>query len=692
MNNNNDFLSLPVYKHQTEITKNILNPDIKSMVIIGETGSGKTTQIPKIIYSALGENNCKICITQPRRVAAISVAIKVSSELKSRIGHTVGYSVRFEEKTSINTKIKYVTDGMLLRECILDNSLSSYNVIIIDEIHERSINTDTLLALIKNIQSSKNKNLKLIVMSATIDEQVLLKYLNTNCLIKIKGRTFPIKVYHSLENNNNYIDAAAITILQIHLYDNKEEDFVRGDILVFLPGQEDIEDLYYILENKNKIIEYNNSNDNSYTRKLAVFQIFSNLPHEEQMKVFQPVDSAKFRKVILSTNIAETSLTIKNIKYVIDCGYFKCRTYNYIKNLDSLNIEKISNNSAIQRSGRAGRESSGKCFRLYTESFNSTMNETIKPEILRSNLIDLIILIKSIGYNNLEDLEFIDLPKRQDYNQSIEELKLLKALDFNENLTELGRRLSILPVIPSLGKVLLNAFFNDDFFQVQDDVISLVSLLQSDNIFYCPGNQREKVDYVKNKFANNTSDHLTLLNIYRNWKEAKCSSNININNWASENYINLKSLTKAEEIKKQLVKYLINIKSKNNSLNKNKSSSKIDALNENILDINLHNQKISKFNDLEMQKYIKNRDNLILICFVSGYISNIAKYDSDNTFITDKGKHRCRPHPSSIVNLSMGLAKNSGYLLYSEVFITSKQYLKNCSIISKSIIDNSKLY
>lgn len=267
---------LPIYKYEEELVNFIKGTSGKDnsnvTLLIGETGCGKTTQVPQILYKHFKSS---ICVTQPRRVAAISVSMRVAQEMEVPIGSTVGYAVRFEERYSSETKIKYVTDGMLLRECIIDTKLSKYDIIILDEAHERSVNSDTLLALIKNliIITKERPDLKLIVMSATLDVQKFSKYLETENILMIKGRSFPIEVYNVLEVQKSYIDAALTTILQIHM--NNEEEY-EGDILVFLPGQEDIEDLQELLNQKLQKIE----------KKLEVLVLFSALPNQEQMRVF----------------------------------------------------------------------------------------------------------------------------------------------------------------------------------------------------------------------------------------------------------------------------------------------------------------------------------------------------------------------------------------------------------------------
>ena len=475
MNNNTlkQILFLPIYKYKQELINKINDENINTIIIIGETGCGKTTQVPKIIYQNCSLENKMICITQPRRIAAISISERVSEEMNTRIGELVGYSVRFKEKMSKKTKIKYVTDGMLIRECIIDKNLSKYKYIILDEIHERSIHTDILMMICKDlIINKKRKDLKLIIMSATLNPKKYMDYFNTNCLLRIEGRKYPVKVYNIEENNNlinnndiyydyydlisKYIDRCLNCILQIILSDKEENK--EGDILVFLPGQEDIEDLQELLLNKKEEIK------NELPGKkidFIVLPLFGSLPSNQQMKIFRPIKNKfgkNIRKIILSTNIAETSLTIKNIKFVIDTGFFKKRKFYPKLNIDTLKIEPISKNSALQRSGRTGRESPGNCYRLYTKEEYNNFDENTEPEIKRINLRNTSLQLLSIGYNNLNNIDFIDKPPKENFNNAYEDLISLGALDKEENhkITELGKKMSILPIDPIYSIILIS--------------------------------------------------------------------------------------------------------------------------------------------------------------------------------------------------------------------------------------------
>ncbi len=705
---------LPVYNYESEIINSVFNSDNPITLIIGETGCGKTTQIPQIIYNhTIGKttnNNNKnnsgnvfndntpkyartnICITQPRRVAAISVALRVSQEMQVPIGSTVGYAVRFDEKYSANTRIKFVTDGMLLRECIIDRQLSKYKVLILDEAHERSLNSDTLLGLIKALLTRERKDIKLVVMSATLDIKKFSSYLNTSNVLMIKGRSFPIEVYNSIEAQKSYIDAALTTILQIHM--NEEEEYKSGDILVFLPGQEDIEDLQEMLLQKQRQIEEssdiyennsniannsNNSNNSNISNKIPPYEIlpiFSALPNQEQMKVFLPLKDK--RKIILATNIAETSITIKGIKFVVDAGYCKMRNYLYKSSLDTLKVSQISKNSAVQRAGRAGREQKGKCFRLYTEDEFKKLEDFNPPEILRVNLRNLILDLKAIGVENISTFNLIDKPSEGHITKACDELVIYKALSSKDySLTETGRKMSTLPVDPIFGLILINSL-EKEYELVRDGILTIISLLQTDNIFYTPSVIKEKVEKIREKFIHPSSDHLTLLNVFNQWKENRGNNR----NFAKDHFLNEKSLKKANDIKKQLKNYLNKITGESDDeILMRMGESKIEEMLEKI-ETGKGKMGMSEVNSALSSK----REDLIVKCLLTGYFSNIAKYDSDNYFATLKEKTLCKVHPTSILIKNPKLGKTIEYLIYSEVIVTNRQYLKMCTLVRYELL------
>lgn len=375
--------SLPVFAYREELLQAI--EDYQTIIIVGETGSGKTTQIPQYLVEAgFTKDGKKIGCTQPRRVAAMSVAARVSEEMNTKIGHEVGYSIRFEDCTSEKTIIKYMTDGMLLREFLNEPDLSSYKVLVIDEAHERTLHTDILFGLVKDIAKYR-KDLKILVSSATLDAEKFSSYFDDAPIFRIPGRRYPVTTYYTKSPEADYLAAAVTTTMQIHL---SQPD---GDILVFLTGQEEIESMLERLNFIGKKLK-------GKMKELIVVPIYASLPPELQAEIFKPTPFGA-RKIVLATNIAETSITIDGISYVIDPGFCKMNTYNPRNGLESLVITPCSRASANQRSGRAGRIGPGKCFRLYTSwAFKNEMDENTIPEIQRTNLGNVVLLLKVNNY------------------------------------------------------------------------------------------------------------------------------------------------------------------------------------------------------------------------------------------------------------------------------------------------------
>ncbi len=387
---------LPVYPYREEFLAAVKDHQI--LVLVGETGSGKTTQIPQYLheigYSELGKIGC----TQPRRVAAMSVAARVSQEMNVKLGKEVGYSIRFENCTSDATKIQYMTDGMLLREILTEPDLSSYSCMIIDEAHERTLHSDILFGLVKDIVRFRN-DLKLIISSATMDAEKFSKYFDDASIFMIPGRMYPVDIFYTKSPEADYVDAAVVTVLQIHV-----SQPLGGDILVFLTGQEEIETAAEILTQRTR-------NLGSRIPELMICPVYANLPSEQQAKIFEKTPK-RARKVVLATNIAETSLTIDGICYVIDTGFNKQKSFNARSGMESLVVTPVSQAASNQRAGRAGRTQPGKCFRLFTAwSFQHELEPNTVPEILRTNLGNVVLMLKSLGINDLIHFDFMDKRK-----------------------------------------------------------------------------------------------------------------------------------------------------------------------------------------------------------------------------------------------------------------------------------------
>ncbi|RFU26861.1 hypothetical protein B7463_g9479, partial [Scytalidium lignicola] len=523
--------SLPVFKFRSELIKAV--QDNQLLIVVGDTGSGKTTQLTQYLAEGGFANNGMIGCTQPRRVAAMSVAKRVAEEVGCQLGQEVGYTIRFEDCTTSATKIKYMTDGMLQREILMDPDLKRYSVIMLDEAHERTIATDVLFALLKKT-IKRRLDLKIIITSATLDADKFSAYFNECPIFSIPGRTFPVEIMYSREPESDYLDAALVTAMQIHLTEPP------GDILLFLTGQEEIDTSCEILYERMKAL-------GPSVPELIILPVYSALPSEMQSKIFDPAPPGS-RKIVIATNIAETSITIDHIYYVIDPGFVKQNAYDPKLGMDSLIVTPISQAQAKQRAGRAGRTGPGKCFRLYTEAaFQSEMLPTSIPEIQRQNLSNTILILKAMGINDLLHFDFMDPPPTNTMLTALEELYALSALDDEGLLTRLGRKMADFPMEPALAKVLIAAVD----LNCSDEILSIVAMLSMPTVFYRPKEKQTQADQKKAKFHDPHGDHLTLLNVYNSWKQNKYS-----NPWCFENFIQARSMRRAKDVRDQLVKIM----------------------------------------------------------------------------------------------------------------------------------------
>ncbi|CAM9520621.1 unnamed protein product, partial [Phaeothamnion confervicola] len=521
--------TLPVYPYREEFLEAVRDHQV--LVVVGETGSGKTTQLPQYLhdvgYSKLGKIGC----TQPRRVAAMSVAARVSQEMGVKLGQEVGYSIRFEDCSSDNTVIKYMTDGMLLRELLTEPDLKGYSVMMIDEAHERTLHTDVLFGLVKDICRFR-PDFKLIISSATMDAEKFAQFFDDAQIFVFPGRIHPIDILYTKAPEADYVEAAVVTILQIHVTQK-----VPGDILVFLTGQEEIETCVEMLQQRTRGL-------GSRIQELMICPIYASLPSEQQAKIFEPTPPGA-RKVVLGTNIAETSLTIDGICYVVDTGFCKQKSYNPRSGMESLVVTAVSKAAARQRSGRAGRTQPGKCFRLYTAwSFENELEDNTVPEIQRTNMGNVVLLLKSLGINDLLNFDFMDPPPPEALIRALEQLYALGALNDRGELTKLGRRMAEFPLDPMMSKAVIAA----EKYGCVSEVVKICSMLSCGNaVFYRPKDRAIHADTAKQNFARGGGgDHMALLRVYQEWAETDYSTQ-----WCYENYVQVRD---AIERRKQLRK------------------------------------------------------------------------------------------------------------------------------------------
>ncbi|RUS32656.1 P-loop containing nucleoside triphosphate hydrolase protein [Jimgerdemannia flammicorona] len=613
--------SLPIFSAREHILEQIRSK--ATVIIVGETGS----EIPQYILEAglASAQHGAIAVTQPRRVAAISLAKRVAEEVGTSLRQKVGYSIRFDDTSSPSTLIKYLTDGMLIRELLSDRLLLKYRVVVLDEAHERTLRTDILFGMVKAIQGQRAEmcrrgegvhKLKIVVMSATLDAE---RFSDAKILY-VSGRLHPVRIYNTIEPQSDYIDAALVTIFQIHL------EQPMGDILVFLTGQEEIETLEKLLK------EHAATLPPTASRILAC-PIFAALPTAQQQRVFTPAPRGT-RKVVLATNIAETSITIQGIRYVVDCGVAKVRGFNARIGIDSLSVHPISKSSARQRTGRAGREAAGFCYRLYTaETFNTLEKDTV-PEIKRCNLSSAILLLKASGIEDVLGFDYMDRPSRASLERALVQLYALGAIGGdNGKLTDLGRQMAEFPLDPTFSKVLIQSQHHN----CTAEVISVISLLSVDSIFYMPQDKREQASEARRKFLHGDGDHLTLLNVLREYDKAKGDRE-----WCRENFLNVRNLEHVLDVQKQLTQFCIRLSISPTTT----CGSDLDA---------------------------------VLRCFLAGFFVNTALIQPDGSYRSVVGQQTVNIHPSSTM-----FKKKVDAIMYNELVFTTKEYVRGVSKIQSA--------
>ncbi|KAI9793638.1 MAG: putative ATP-dependent RNA helicase dhr2 [Candelina submexicana] len=733
--------ALPIWSQADKIRSGLREKDV--MLLVGETGSGKSTQVPQFLVT---EDWCKprrvkvpssscdgaledmsiggcIAVTEPRRVAAISLARRVADEMATPLGSsspasTVGYSVRFDNSTSPSTRIKFLTEGMLLQELLRDPWLRQYSAVIVDEIHERGANVDLVVGFLQGIVLGKKEGrggvpLKVAVMSATADMEGLLKYFDQHSGVEaitggatkydgltqpdtgsesewsgissdtdtevtistgtsnvapkingytsqlhlhqhtsvslssaseglhqgkeltsdyvsvcyIEGRQYPVKIMYTPQPVQDFVDAALRTIFQIHY-----KEPMPGDILAFLTGQNTVEALETLV--------------NDYTLgmgpevpKILVLPLFAALPGAAQDRVFQPAPP-RTRKVILATNIAETSVTVSGVRYVIDCGKAKTKHFRTRLGLDSLLVKPISKSAAIQRKGRAGREGPGQCYRLYTEADYLKLDEANTPEILRTDLSHAILTLKARGVDDVLDFPFLAPPPRDALEKALLHLYQLSALTETGRISPIGHQIAKLPLSPSLARVLLASSEHDCVLEV----IDIIAALEVDNVFLTPTSEekKEEAELTRRALTRREGDHLTLMATV----QAYAAENSDRKAWAEKHFVSHRAMQNVMDIRKQL---------------------RAQATHLNLLPSSTTSCTTPSALPLATR---------ILKSFLTGFLTSTARLVPDGSYRTLIGNQTVAIHPSSVL-----FGKKVEAIVYNEFVYTNRAYARGVSAV-----------
>ncbi|XP_033953287.1 probable ATP-dependent RNA helicase DHX40 [Pseudochaenichthys georgianus] len=634
--------NLPIYQHKAKLVQAV--KDSTFLVITGETGSGKTTQLPKYLHQAGFCKDGKIGITQPRRVAAITVAQRVSHEMQCTLGREVGYQVRFDDCTSESTEVKYMTDGCLLREILADPILPQYSVVILDEVHERSLNTDILLGLLKKRFSNPAKApkgraspLKVVVMSATLETDKLSAFLGDCPVFAIPGRMFPVTSTFGFAvgpkdfESTGYMKEVVKVALDVHTSE------MAGDILVFLTGQSEIERACDMLYEKAESIDYRYDVQDQTVEGLLILPLYGSMPTDQQRQIFQPPPPG-IRKCVVATNIAATSLTIDGIKYIIDSGFVKQLNHNSRVGMDILEVVPISKSEAQQRAGRAGRTSAGKCFRIYNKEFwEKCMPEYTVPEIQRTSLTAVILTLKCLGVHDVIRFPYPDCPEERFILEALKQLYQFDAIDRRGRVTRLGELMVEFPLHPGLTRALLKAAS----LGCQDLLLPVAAMLSVENIFIRPGHpekQKEADQQHKALAAKSGSmnDFATLLSVFQS-----CQSSDRPSAWCKDHWVHWRALKSAFSVETQLRDILLRLQQKR---------------------------------DFPEETFDGNKSELFRRCLCSGYFTNVARRSIGKVFCTMDGHgSMVHIHPASSLFDQEG---ELNWIIFHDVLVTSRMYVR----------------
>lgn len=611
---------LPVYVQKESIINAVKENQV--IVIEAPTGSGKTTQIPQILYQSADsftrENNkqklFRIGVTQPRRIAAISVAKRIAFEMNIQPGDLVGYKMRFSDITTDNTCIKIMTDGILLQELRHDPLLKEYDIIMVDEAHERSLNIDFILGLLKNILVQR-PSFKIIISSATINAKVFSEYFHDCPIISIEAKAFPVDIiYRNVKGHEeeDYINMAVKVAREII------NNYSQGDILIFMPGEAAIKKTINLLGKKGK---YN----------LQFLPLYSQLSAEDQDKVFQEYPGS--RKVIVTTNIAETSITIDGIVYIIDTGLCKLNSYNPSTFTSSLVLSKISRASCKQRKGRAGRTQKGYCYRLFSSEDYKNREKFTTEEIHRRDLTEVILRMADLGINNYESFDFIAPPGPSSIRSAIKTLQMLDALDEHKKITELGKQMAVFPLSPRISRILLEAIKN--YPDVVNEVLILASFISTKNPYLLPMGKENISRRMHAKLSHSFGDFTTWIKLFNRYNKHS-----NKEEFCNTFYLDKKVMDEIINIHSQLIRIVYDFGGEigHGGIYKHLMLAVLTGLYQNICRKNQRGNSYSSITENNI--YIHPGSVLFgkkVLYIVSGEIINTRKTYSRSTAVIEKG-------------------------------------------------------
>lgn len=609
---------LPIYKHRSKLLYCVETFGVT--IVVGQTGCGKTTQLPQYLHEAgWTQKGHVVACTQPRRVAATSVAARVATEVGSILGDEVGYTIRFEDVSDKSrTRIKYMTDGMLFRETLVDPLLSRYSVIMIDEAHERSVYTDLLIGILKKIRR-KRPALRLIISSATLDAASFLEYFNAGggeneaVIASLEGRMYPVDTAYLQEPTPDYVRKAAEVACEINVNHND------GDILIFLTGRDEID---RCLESLSEMVPMLPRN----TPKMMLLPLHAGLSTDEQLRVFQAAERGT-RRVIISTNIAEASVTIDGIKFVIDSGFVKIRAYNPTTALSSLVTVPTSTASATQRAGRAGRTSSGICYRLYPKDAFDRLPRSTPPEITRTDLTTPIIQLKSLGIDDLMKFDWVTPPPAESVLRALEGLVNSGMVSEDGRLTVVGEKVAECPVEVNIARML----FMSQEHKCGEEILTIAAMTTVQDVFVIPDGAAGAIaELERRKFTAEEGDHLTLLNAYNAFiRYGKSLA------WCKSHALSFRAMSRAVSIRSQLKKYM-------QRFGLPIESCEGDA------------RRLRK-------------------CLVSGYWRNGARWVADGTYRSVRGNIVLHVHPNSVL---FTRKPRSGWVVFHEMEETKKTQIR----------------